>query len=194
MKQPKKRRLWLNDGSCVRLRPEYRDPVWSYDFVHHRTDDGKVFRTVNILDEYSRECLAIRVSPKLNSTDVMDMNLDGFAARFDVQKISIAAGCTFNGDTPAPGQRLGAAEKEIKKYRDQTGRRRGRGCHDGVRPIDTDLAGLEIPIGDGAAGSESLPFGRDAQGQAEICKPPRRFGGAVPDKCKHFFIDSPEIL
>ena len=118
MKQPKKGRLWLNDGSCVRLRPEYRDHVWSYDFVHHRTDDGRVFRTLNILDEYSRECLAIRVSRKLNSTDVMDINLDGFAARFDVQKISIAAGCTFNGDTPAPGQRLGAAEKEIKKYRD----------------------------------------------------------------------------
>ena len=50
MKQPKKSRLWLNDGSCVRLRPEYRDHVWSYDFIHHRTDDGKVFRTLNILN------------------------------------------------------------------------------------------------------------------------------------------------
>ena len=50
MKQPKKGRLWLNDGSCIRLRPEYRDHVWSYDFVHHRTDDGKVFRALNILE------------------------------------------------------------------------------------------------------------------------------------------------
>lgn len=66
IKQPKKGRLWLNDGSCVRLRPEYRDHVWSYDFVHCRTDDGKVFRTLNILDEFSRECLAIRVRRKLN--------------------------------------------------------------------------------------------------------------------------------
>ena len=65
MKQPKRGRLWLNDGSCIRLRPEHRDHVWSYDFVHHRTDDGKVFRTLNILDEYSRECLAIRVKRKL---------------------------------------------------------------------------------------------------------------------------------
>ena len=73
MKQPKKGRLWLNDGSCVRLRPEYRDHVWSYDFVHHRTDDGKVFRALNILDEHSRECLAIRVNRKLNSTDVIDV-------------------------------------------------------------------------------------------------------------------------
>ena len=73
MKQPKKERLWLNDGSCVRLRPEYRNHVWSYDFVHHRTDDGRAFRTLNILDECSRECLAIRVKRKLNSTEVIDV-------------------------------------------------------------------------------------------------------------------------
>ena len=56
-KQPKKGRLWLNDGSCIRLRPEHRNQVWGYDFVHCRTDDGKAFRTLNILDEFSRECL-----------------------------------------------------------------------------------------------------------------------------------------
>ena len=77
-KQPKKGRLWLNDGSCVRLRPEYRNHVWSYDFVHCRTDDGKVFRTLNILEEHSRECLAIKVQRKLNSTDVIDALTDLF--------------------------------------------------------------------------------------------------------------------
>ena len=51
MEQSKKGRLWLNNGAGVRLRPKYRNHVWSYDFVHHRTDDGKVFRTLNILDE-----------------------------------------------------------------------------------------------------------------------------------------------
>ena len=66
-KQPKKGRLWLNDGSCFRLRPEYRNHVWSYDFVHCRTEDGKVFRTLNILEEHSRECLAIKVNRRLNS-------------------------------------------------------------------------------------------------------------------------------
>ena len=81
MKQPKKGRLWLNDGSCIRLRPEYRDHVWSYDFVHHRTDDGKAFRALNILDEYSRECLAIRVKRKLNSIDVIDVLTDLFTLR-----------------------------------------------------------------------------------------------------------------
>lgn len=78
MKQPKKGRLWLNDGSCVRLRPEYRNHVWSYDFVHCRTEDGKVFRTLNILDEHSRECLAIRVKRKLNSGDVISAPSDLF--------------------------------------------------------------------------------------------------------------------
>ncbi|MEQ9696156.1 IS3 family transposase [Shimia sp. SDUM112013] len=81
MKQPKRGRLWLNDGSCVRLRPEYRDHVWSYDFVHHRTDDGKAFRTLNILDEHSRECLTIRVKRKMNSTEVIDALTDLFILR-----------------------------------------------------------------------------------------------------------------
>ena len=81
MKQSKKGRLWLNDGSCVRLRPEYRNHVWSYDFVHHRTDDGRAFRTLNILDEHSRECLAIRVKRKLNSTEVIDALTDLFIVR-----------------------------------------------------------------------------------------------------------------
>jgi len=80
-KQPKKGRLWLNDGSCIRLHPEYRNHVWSYDFVHCQTDDGKVFRTLNILDEFSRECLAMKVDRKLNSTNVIDALTDLFIMR-----------------------------------------------------------------------------------------------------------------
>lgn len=81
MKQPKRGRLWLNDGSCVRLRPEHRNHVWSYDFVHCRTDDGRAFRTLNILDEFTRECLAIRIRRKLNSLDVIDVLTDLFILR-----------------------------------------------------------------------------------------------------------------
>ncbi|MEE8303407.1 MAG: IS3 family transposase [Candidatus Tectomicrobia bacterium] len=80
-KQPKRGRLWLNDGSCIRLRAKYVNHVWSYDFVHHRTDDGRVFRTLNVLDEFGRECLAIRVKRKLNSTDVIDVLTDLFILR-----------------------------------------------------------------------------------------------------------------
>ena len=54
-KQPKKARLWFNDNSCVRLRPEYPNYVWSYDFVHDRTHDGRAFRTLNLIDEYTKE-------------------------------------------------------------------------------------------------------------------------------------------
>ena len=71
-KQPKRRRLWLNDGSCIRLRPEYKNHVWSYDFVMDRTSNGKAFRMLTIIDEYTRECLSIVVKRKLNSKDVLD--------------------------------------------------------------------------------------------------------------------------
>ena len=80
-KQPKRGRLWLNDGSCIRLRPEHRDHVWSYDFVEDRTHDGRKFRTLNVVDEFTRECLAIRVARKLNSSDVIDVLSDLFILR-----------------------------------------------------------------------------------------------------------------
>ncbi|WP_372993899.1 IS3 family transposase [Sulfitobacter sp.] len=80
-KQPKKGRLWLNDGSCVRLRPERPNHVWSYDFVQDRTHDGRVYRTLNIIDEFTKEVLVIRVKRKLNSTDVVDALTDLFILR-----------------------------------------------------------------------------------------------------------------
>jgi len=70
-KQPKKARLWLNDGSCVRHRPEHRNHVWAYDFVHERTHDGRALRLLTIVDEYTRECLAIEVGRRLNAQDVL---------------------------------------------------------------------------------------------------------------------------
>jgi putative transposase len=69
----KKGRLWLNDGSCIRLRPEYPNLVWSCDFVESRAHDGRKFRMLNLIDEFTRECLAIRVDRKLRSTDVIDV-------------------------------------------------------------------------------------------------------------------------
>jgi len=66
-KQKPRRRLWLNDGSCIRLRPERRNHVWSYDFVDARTHDGRSLRLLVMIDEFTRECLAIRVARRLNS-------------------------------------------------------------------------------------------------------------------------------
>lgn len=70
-RQPKRRRLWLNDGSCVRLRPERPNNVWSYDFVQDRTQDGRAYRMLTMIDEYTRECLAIEVARNLTADDVL---------------------------------------------------------------------------------------------------------------------------
>jgi putative transposase len=71
-KQPKRGRLWLNDGSCIRLRPEKKDHVWAYDFVSGRTHDGMAFKMLTLVDEYTRECLAIDVARKLTSDEVLE--------------------------------------------------------------------------------------------------------------------------
>ncbi len=80
-RQPKRGRLWLNDGSCVRLRPERANHVWAYDFVEDRTRDGRKFRMLNVVDEFTRECLAIRVARRLKSADVIDVLADLFIMR-----------------------------------------------------------------------------------------------------------------
>jgi transposase InsO family protein len=80
-KQPKRGRLWLSDGSCVRLRPEHKDHVWSYDFVQGRTRDGRVFRMLTVIDECTRECLAIDVARRLGSDDVLERLADLFVRR-----------------------------------------------------------------------------------------------------------------
>ena len=80
-RQPKRWRLWLNDGSCVRLRPERANHVWAYDFVEDRTHDGRKFRMLNVVDEFTHECLAIRVARKLKATDVIDVLSDLFILR-----------------------------------------------------------------------------------------------------------------
>ena len=80
-KQPKRGRLWLNDGSCIRLRPERENHVWSYDFMAARTQDGRAFRILTILDEYTRECLSITVARRITSQEVIDQLAELFLER-----------------------------------------------------------------------------------------------------------------
>ena len=80
-KQPKRGRLWLNDGSCLRLKPEFPNHVWSYDFVLERTHDGRAFRILNVIDEYTRECLAVKVKRHLNHEDVQECLTNLFCER-----------------------------------------------------------------------------------------------------------------
>ena len=72
-KQPQRGRLWLADGSCLRLRPCWPHHVWAYDFVEDRTHDGRKFRMLTVIEEYTRECLAIEVARRLSSDDVLDV-------------------------------------------------------------------------------------------------------------------------
>ncbi|MGA9594033.1 MAG: IS3 family transposase [Candidatus Acidiferrales bacterium] len=75
-KQRPRRRLWFNDGSCVRLRPGRANHVWSYDFVSAMTHDGRTIRMLTMIDEYTRECLAIRVARRLGSYEVIEALAD----------------------------------------------------------------------------------------------------------------------
>src|SRR3546814_10674560 len=77
-RQPKRRLLWLGDGSCIRLRPLHRGHVWSYDFVEDQTHNGRKFRMLNIIDEHSRECLAMVPLRRVRSNDVIDVLADLF--------------------------------------------------------------------------------------------------------------------
>ena len=80
-RQPKRSRLWLGDGSCIRLRAERPNHVWSYDFVEDRTHDGRKYRMLNIIDEFTHECLAIRIDRRLKAIDVIDVLSDLFILR-----------------------------------------------------------------------------------------------------------------
>lgn len=77
-KQPKRGRLYLNDGSCIKLRPCWHNHVWSYDFVAERLANGRRIKMLTVIDEYSRKCLAIRVDKSLKSDDVLDVLSDLF--------------------------------------------------------------------------------------------------------------------
>jgi putative transposase len=107
-KQPKRGRLWLNDGSCIRLRPEHKDHVWSYDFVKARTADGRAFRILTLIDEYTRECLAILVERRITSQDVIDQLFQLFILRGVPENIRSDNGPEFTA-------------REIRKWLGQIG-------------------------------------------------------------------------
>jgi putative transposase len=80
-KQPKRSRLWFTDGSIVRLRPQFAKHVWSYDFMQDHTHNGVPFRILNVIDEYTRECLRVNVARRLTHKDVLEVLLDLFLER-----------------------------------------------------------------------------------------------------------------
>lgn len=98
-KQPKRGRLYLNDGSCIRLRPLYQNHVWSYDFVADKLACGKGIRMLTVIDEYTRECLTIRVAYRLKSDDVLDVLSDLFLLKGMPDYIRSDNGSEFTAHT-----------------------------------------------------------------------------------------------
>ena len=80
-KQPKRGRLWFNDGSCIRKRPEYPNHVWAYDFVSERTRDGKPIKILNIVDEFTKECLVSYPARRIRSREIIFILADLFLER-----------------------------------------------------------------------------------------------------------------
>ena len=80
-KQPKRGRLWLHDGSCVRLRATHKNHVWSWDFVMDRTDDGRVIKILTLIDEYTKEALAVYPARRIRANDVIDIFADVMVER-----------------------------------------------------------------------------------------------------------------
>lgn len=97
-KQPKRKRLWLNDGSCIRLRPTHRNHVWTYDFVSDRTRNGRPLRMLTLLDEYTRESLAIKVDRALKAYDVVEQLAELFVIRGTPDFIRSDNGSEFTSD------------------------------------------------------------------------------------------------
>ncbi|MBM3650101.1 MAG: IS3 family transposase [Alphaproteobacteria bacterium] len=115
-RQPRRGRLWLNDGSCIRLRPERPRHVWAYDFVEDRTHDGRKIRMLTVIDEFTRECMAITVARKLASDEVLATLTDLFVERGPPEHIRSDQGPEFiaNAVTAWPG-RLGVTTLFIEK-------------------------------------------------------------------------------
>ena len=120
-RQPKRGRLWLNDGSCIRLRPEYPGHVWAYDFVEGRTHDGRKFRILTIIDEASRECLALVVARQLKHEDVLAALADLFVTRGPPAHIRSDNGAEFIANAVQHGSGRSALRR-FTSHRDHHGR------------------------------------------------------------------------
>ena len=134
-KQPKRERLWLTDGSCIRLRPEKKDHVWSYDFAMIRTTEGRPIRILVIIDEYTRECLSLLVARRISSQDVLDQLYELFIKRGIPEYIRSDSGPEFTAKLvrewladigvstlfiePASPWENGYVESFIGKFRDE---------------------------------------------------------------------------
>ena len=135
-KQPRRGRLWLADGSCIRLRPTNRDHVWSYDFLFDRTRDGRGVKIMTVIDEYTRECLALRAARSLDSDDVLEVLDDLFIRRGIPGHIRSANGPEFMAEV-------------IRAWRQDYNTERPHGSLNGLTP-------QEYLVAHGGAGGQRM--------------------------------------
>ena len=109
-RQPKRGRLWLGDGSCIRLRPLHENHVWSYDFVSTRTHDGRALKLLTVLDEHMRPCLAIKPvrAPRPARASALGQRAGGLEAGNSTSALSSA---------PAESDRLSSSRNESRPAR-----------------------------------------------------------------------------
>jgi putative transposase len=122
-KQRPRGRLWLNDGSCVRLRPEHTNHVWSYDFMAAMTHDGRALRLLTLIDEYSRECLAIRVARRLGRYEVIETVAEVMQKRGVSAHIRSDNGPEFVAREVAQLARTGRLRNPLHRARQSLGER-----------------------------------------------------------------------
>ena len=122
-RQPKRGRLWLNDGSCIRLRPCWPHHVWAYDFVEDRTHDGRKFRMLTVIDEFTRECLAIEVARHLRSDDVLHRLTDLFIQRGPPDHIRSDNGPEFTANAVREWLAAGRRQDALHRARQSLGER-----------------------------------------------------------------------
>jgi putative transposase len=80
-KQRKRRRLGSSENACHRHRAEHKDHVWCWDFIFDRTESGSPLKWLSIVDEYTRECLCLKVDRGITGEDVIDALAELFAMR-----------------------------------------------------------------------------------------------------------------
>lgn len=94
-KQRKKRHLGQSANGCFRRRAKYKDQVWAWDLLHDRSRDGRLLRWLTVLDEYTRENLALEVGRRMRARDVIEVLAELFALRGIPQHIRSDNGPEF---------------------------------------------------------------------------------------------------
>ena len=168
--------IWLADGSCIRLRAAHRNHVWSYDFMEDRTHDGRKYRMLNIVDEFTRECLAIRIARRLRSMDVIELLAELFLVRGVPGYIRSDNGPEFVAKAVQGWLAAGGRPNRLHHSRQPVGARSRRGARKQPAARQRPPAALPRPDEVLLTGPPARPIGRPARapGMPDSIDAPRK--------------------